>query len=212
MGSYCVTGDSISPAKMGDHILLDLEEWALVLSKMLRFHFNISEDIKKIVQTIRVEMKPELIPLAEEKSNFGKVVKKAIREMWALEYEVDELQTKFAESIGTMDLDNLDVDFIEDMMLKAKPLQSVLNVIRKKQIEKLEEVKKSYGEAIKDLDGMKVTRPENPRRNLPPPQQPPPLPLKPPKPKKRKNIFDLLIYFPILLTTFHIMQKDCKDC
>merc|ERR1712107_677783 len=80
-----------APAKMGDHILLDLEEWALVLSKMLRFHFNISEDIKKIVQTIRVEMKPELIPLAEEKSNFGKVVKKAIREMWALEYEVDEL-------------------------------------------------------------------------------------------------------------------------
>jgi len=68
-----------APAKMGDHILLDLEEWALVLSKMLRFHFNISEDIKKIVQTIRVEMKPELIPLAEEKSNFGKVVKKAIR-------------------------------------------------------------------------------------------------------------------------------------
>ena len=66
-------------AKMGDHIMLDLDEWALVLSKMLRFHFNISEDIKKIVQTIRVEMKPELIPLAEEKSNFGKVVKKAIR-------------------------------------------------------------------------------------------------------------------------------------
>jgi len=57
--------------------MLDLEEWALVLSKMLRFHFNISEDIKKIVQTIRVEMKPELIPFAEEKSNFGKVVKKA---------------------------------------------------------------------------------------------------------------------------------------
>ena len=55
-------------------------------------------------------------------------------EMWALEYEVDELQTKFAESIGTMDLDNLDVDFIEDMMLKAKPLQSVLNCIRNRQI------------------------------------------------------------------------------
>ena len=54
--------------------------------------------------------------------------------MWALEYEVDELQTKFAESIGTMDLDNLDVDFIEDMMLKAKPLQSVLNCIRNRQI------------------------------------------------------------------------------
>ena len=56
------------------------------------------------------------------------------REMWALEYEVDELQHKFADSIGTMDLDNLDVDFIEDMMLKAKPLQSVLNDIRGRQI------------------------------------------------------------------------------
>merc|ERR1712037_490699 len=40
------------------------------------------------------------------------------------------------ESIGTMDLDNLDVDFIEDMMLKAKPLQSVLNCIRNRQIAK----------------------------------------------------------------------------
>merc|ERR1712072_671437 len=159
MGSYCVTGDSISPAKMGDHIMLDLEEWALVLSKMLRFHFNISEDIKKIVQTIRVEMKPELIPLAEEKSNFGKVVKKAIREMWALEYEVDELQSKFSESIGTLDLDNLDVDFIEDMMLKAKPLQSVLNDIRVRQNSKLAEVKKTYGEAIKELEVLVVERP-----------------------------------------------------
>ena len=79
-------------------------------------------------------MKPELIPLAEEKSNFGKLVKKAIREMWSLEYEVDDLQHKFADSIGGLDLDNLDVDFIEDMMLKAKPLQSVLNCIRGRQI------------------------------------------------------------------------------
>merc|ERR1711971_1456732 len=99
---------------------------------------------------------------AEEKSNFGKVLKKAIREMWALEYEVDELQTKFVESIGTMDLDNLDVDFIEDMMLKAKPLQSVLNCIRNRQIAKLEEVKKLYADQIKDLEVMKVTRPAKP--------------------------------------------------
>merc|ERR1711970_1601465 len=173
MGSYCVTGDSISPAKMGDHIMLDLDEWALVLSKMLRFHFNISEDIKKIVQTIRIEMKPELIPLAEEKSNFGKVVKKAIREMWALEYEVDELQHKFADSIGKMDLDNLDVDFIEDMMLKAKPLQSVLNDIRGRQITKLEDIKAKYGEAVKDLDAMVVTRPPKP---APPAEAPAPAP------------------------------------
>lgn len=30
---------------MGDHIMLDLEEWALVLSKMLRFHFNVDLDL-----------------------------------------------------------------------------------------------------------------------------------------------------------------------
>ena len=68
-----------------------------------------------------------------------------IREMWALEYEVDELQTKFAESIGTMDLDNLDVDFIEDMMLKAKPLQSVLNCIRNRQIVSEMHIEKFHG-------------------------------------------------------------------
>merc|ERR1712219_81059 len=100
--------------------------------------------------------------MAEDKANFGKVVKRAIREMWSLEYEVDELQHKFADSIGKMDLYNLDVDFIEDMMLKAKPLQSVLNCIRGRQITKLEEIKKTYGEAIKDLDGMVVTRPAKP--------------------------------------------------
>merc|ERR1711988_334911 len=111
-----VKSESRPDSTMGgsDHIMLDLEEWSLVLNKMLRFHYNISKEI-------RTEMKPELIPMAEDKSNFGKIVKRAIREMWALEYEVDELQHKFADSIGKMDLDNLDVDFIEDMMLKAKP-------------------------------------------------------------------------------------------
>ena len=51
---------------------LDLEEWSLVRNKMLRFHFNISEEIKAVVQSIRAEMRPELIPIAEEKANFGK--------------------------------------------------------------------------------------------------------------------------------------------
>ena len=32
-----------------------------------------------LLQAIRTEMKPELIPMAEDKSNFGKIVKKAIR-------------------------------------------------------------------------------------------------------------------------------------
>merc|ERR1712107_860105 len=72
----------VNTLKMGDHELLDIEEWELVLNKMLKFHFNISEEIKAVVQAIRTEMKPELIPLAEDKANFGKVVKKAIREMW----------------------------------------------------------------------------------------------------------------------------------
>merc|ERR1712061_434657 len=120
---------------------------------------GISEDIKHVVQAIRTEMRPELIPLAEEKANFGKLVKTAVREMWGLEYEVDELQSKFSDSIGTMDLDNMDVDFIEDMMLKSKPLQSVLNDIRNRQKAKLEEIKKTYGEAIKDLEVMIVERP-----------------------------------------------------
>ena len=106
---------------------------------MLRFHFNISEDIKAVVQSIRAEMRPELIPLAEEKANFGKLVKTAVREMWSLEYEVDGLQSQFADSIGTIDLDNMDVDFIEDMMLKSKPLQGILNDIRGRQIRKLED-------------------------------------------------------------------------
>merc|ERR1712212_1439405 len=155
MGSQAITNTD----KMGDHIMLDLEEWALVLNKMLRFHFNLSEEIKAVVQAIRTEMEPELIPLAEDKATFGKLVKKAIRRMWSLEYEVDELQHKFVDSIGKMDLDNLDVDFIEDMMLKSKPLQSVLNDIRNRQKAALDDIKKTYGDAIKDLEPMRVPRP-----------------------------------------------------
>ena len=51
---------------------LDIKEWSLIRNKMLRFHFNISEEIKAVVQSIRAEMRPELIPIAEEKANFGK--------------------------------------------------------------------------------------------------------------------------------------------
>merc|ERR1719191_531823 len=122
--------------------------------------------------------------MAEDKSNFGKIVKRAIREMWALEYEVDELQHKFADSIGKMDLDNLDVDFIEDMMLKAKPLQSVLNCIRGRQINKLEEIKKTYGDAIKDLEPMRVTRP--PKTEPAKPAEPAPASVPAPAPEAAK--------------------------
>jgi len=37
---------------MGDHDLLDIEEWELVLNKMLMFHYNVSEEIKSVVQAI----------------------------------------------------------------------------------------------------------------------------------------------------------------
>merc|ERR1711971_1297221 len=134
MGSPPLTSALLVIIIMGDHILLDLNEWALILNKMLRYHYNISEEIKTVVQSIRTEMRPELIPLAEEKANFGKEVKTAVRDMWGLEYEVDGLHSQFSESIGAMDLDNMDVDFIEDMMTK-------------------------YGPAIMDLEIMVVPRP-----------------------------------------------------
>merc|ERR1711974_244903 len=69
-------------------------------------------EIKAVVQSIRTEMRPELIPLAEEKANFGKEVKTAVREMWGLEYEVDGLQSQFSESIGAMDLDIMDLEIM----------------------------------------------------------------------------------------------------
>merc|ERR1719204_2919762 len=123
--------------------------------------------------------------MAEDKSNFGKIVKRAIREMWALEYEVDELQHKFADSIGKMDLDNLDVDFIEDMMLESKPLQSVLNDIRNRQKAALDDIKKTYGDAIKDLEPMRVIRPAKaaaPEKPAEPAAAPAPAPAAAPAP------------------------------
>ena len=63
---------SVTERTMETLMDLDIEEWSLVRNKMLRFHFNISEEIKAVVQSIRAEMRPELIPIAEEKANFGK--------------------------------------------------------------------------------------------------------------------------------------------
>ena len=50
-------------AKMADRVLLDLQERALLLNKMLRYQYNISEEVKA---DIKAETRPELIPLAEE--------------------------------------------------------------------------------------------------------------------------------------------------
>ena len=53
--------------------------------------------------------------------------------MWYLEYEIADLQEEFAKEMGSFDTENMTVDFIEDMLIKSKPLQTVLLGIRKKQ-------------------------------------------------------------------------------
>ncbi len=78
-------------------------------------------------------MKEELVPVAEDRANYGKIVKQGIRSMWGLEYEIADLQKDFAKSIGCIDIDNLTDDFVEDVMIQSKPLQGILHAIRKKQ-------------------------------------------------------------------------------
>ena len=75
----------------------------------------------------------DLVPVAEERANFGKVVKKGIRSMWALEYEIVDIQEAFAKQMGDIDIANLTDDFIEEMLLQSKPLQGVLHAIRERQ-------------------------------------------------------------------------------
>merc|ERR1712119_56638 len=142
--------------------VLDLEEWELVLSKMHRHHANIQEEVAVIVQTIRKEMKSDLVPLAEEKANYGKIVKTDVRELWSLEYEIEEIQTEFAKGIGSIDIAELTDDFVEDVMLQSKPLQGILMAIRLRQKEAMEGVKAKYGEAIGALEPLKIKRPPKP--------------------------------------------------
>ena len=61
------------------------------------------------------------------------VVKQAIRSMWDLDYEIEDIQKKFLDHIGGINLENLTDDFIEDVMLQSKPLQGVLLCIRGRQ-------------------------------------------------------------------------------
>merc|ERR1712144_117813 len=95
------------------------------------------------------------VPLAEEKATYGKIVKSAIRELWALEYEIEEIQTEFAKGIGSIDIGNLTDDFVEDVMLQSKPLQGILMAIRIRQKTKME--------VIKDLEPLKQPRPPKPK-------------------------------------------------
>ena len=53
--------------------------------------------------------------------------------MWNMEYEIEQLQEDFAKQMGSIDVKALTDDFIEDMLLQSKPLQVVMNEIRKRQ-------------------------------------------------------------------------------
>merc|ERR1712086_778643 len=152
------SGDMVVATKT----ILDLEEWDLVLAKLHRYHANIQQECGIIVKTIKAEMKSDLIPLAEEKSNHGKVLKAGIRELWSLEYEIEEIQTEFAKGIGSINIAELTDDFVEDVMLQSKPLQGILMAIRLRQKDTMEVVKAKYGEAIGALEPLKVTRPPKP--------------------------------------------------
>ena len=61
------------------------------------------------------------------------IVKQAIRSLWALEYEIEDIQTEFAKGIGSIDIAHLTDDFVEDVMLQSKPLQGILMAIRLRQ-------------------------------------------------------------------------------
>jgi len=146
----------------GHQVPLDINEWEQVVGKMLKFHDNISKEIGAMVIKIKEEMKPELVPVAEDKANYGKAVKTAIRSMWALDYEIEDIQKEFIKMVGGIDIDNLTDDFVEDVMLQSKPLQGILMGIRNRQKAKMEEVKKDYGEHFEALEAMIVPRPPKP--------------------------------------------------
>jgi len=150
---------------MAGALPIDPEEWDLVIDKLVRFHDNIQLEIVELVAKIKSEMNgtgSALVPIAEQKADYGKLIKKDIRRMWYLEYEIADLQEEFAKEMGSFDTENMTVDFIEDMLIKSKPLQIVLLGIRKKQKDTMDELKKTYGEQIKDLEALYIPRPPKP--------------------------------------------------
>jgi len=150
---------------MAGALPIDPEEWDLVIDKLVRLHDNIQLEIVELVAKIKQEMNgtgSSMVPLAEDKSNFGKQLKADIRRMWYLEYEIADLQEEFAKEMGSFDTENMTVDFIEDMLIKSKPLQTVLLGIRRKQKDTMEELKKTYAAEIKDLEPLYIPRPPKP--------------------------------------------------
>ena len=62
-----------------------------------------------------------------------KKIKADIRNMWSMEYEIEQLQEDFAKQMGSIDIKALTDDFIEEMLLQSKPLQGILGAIRGRQ-------------------------------------------------------------------------------
>jgi len=150
---------------MAGALPIDPEEWDLVIDKLVRLHDNIQLEIVELVAKIKQEMNgtgSSMVPLAEDKSVFGKQLKADIRRMWYLEYEIADLQEEFAKEMGSFDTENMTVDFIEDMLIKSKPLQTVLLGIRRKQKDTMEELKKTYAAEIIDLEPLYIPRPPKP--------------------------------------------------
>jgi len=150
---------------MAGALPIDPEEWDLIIDKLVRFHDNIQLEIKELINKIKLEMNglgSSMVPIAEQKAEFGKEIKADVRRMWYLEYEIADLQEEFAKEMGSFDTENMTVDFIEDMLIKSKPLQIVLLGIRRKQKDTLDELKKKYGDSIKDLEPLYIPRPPKP--------------------------------------------------
>jgi len=150
---------------MAGALPIDPEEWDLIIDKLVRFHDNIQLEIKELINKIKQEMNglgSSMVPIAEQKAEYGKEIKADVRRMWYLEYEIADLQEEFAKEMGSFDTENMTVDFIEDMLIKSKPLQIVLLGIRRKQKDTLDELKKKYGDSIKDLEPLYIPRPPKP--------------------------------------------------
>ena len=73
---YIFLGVIATWPRMAGALPIDPEEWDLVIDKLVRLHDNIQLEIVELVAKIKQEMNgtgSSMVPLAEDKSNFGKV-------------------------------------------------------------------------------------------------------------------------------------------
>merc|ERR1719500_669422 len=137
--------------------------WAEVRDKLHRFHTDITDRVKAIVMEMMIAFKPELMVTAEQESRRGQEVEAVIETMWVLEDECAVMEDKFQDFVGCswdeLDIENVDVDFIEDLMLRAKPMNDKLSEVRDRQIKELAKVKETYWDIVRDLEGLSVPRP-----------------------------------------------------